>query len=211
MRFSLFFLLLCCLSLAQAEYSGVAFEIADYESDWKFSDGTRAANTNSLSLQIEERAESGLTMGGSIAYLSTRISGDRVTPSTKFEAQSLRLFLRKDIPLGETFSLETLLSYSYNNGRENVEGERAEINWSQVSAEIGISFRTGNLRITPFTSYTNIDGDVSGVDGNGAFELEDPFNHGVQFDIFVESTAFIGIRLQSGSQSGGYINFVRRY
>ena len=211
MRFSLFILLLCCLSLARAEYSGVAFEIADYESDWKFSDRTRVANTNSLSLQIEDRSESGLTVGGSIAYLSTRISGNRATPSTKFEAESLQFYLRKETPLGETFSLETLLSYSYNSGRENVEGERAEIDWSQVSAEIGVSFRIDNLRITPFTSYTDIDGDVSGISGSGAFELEDPFNHGVRFDIFVESTAFIGIRLQSGSQSGGYISFVRRY
>ena len=211
MRFSLFVLLLCCLGLARAENTGVAFEIADYESDWKFSDGTRVAKTNSLKLQIEERTESGLTVGGSFAFLSTRVGGDATASSTKFESENLQLYLRKEFPIGESFSLEALLSYGYNSGRENVEGERADIDWSEVSAEIGVSFRIDNVRITPFTSYTNVDGDISGVDASGAFELEDPFNHGVRFDIFVDSTAFIGIRLQTGSQSGGTISFVRRY
>jgi hypothetical protein len=210
-RFSLFVLLLCCLSLARAEYTGVAFEIDDYDSDWKFSDGTRVAKTNSLRLQIEERVESGLIVGASLAYLSMRVSGDATAPSTKFEGENLQIYLRKDFPLGESSSVEGLLSYGYNTGRENVEGERADIQWSEVSAEIGVSFRIDNIKITPFTSYTNVDGDISGVDASGAFELEDPFNHGIRFDIFVESTAFIGIRLQTGSQSGGTISFVRRY
>ena len=211
MRFSLFLLLSCCLGLARADYTGVAFEIADLDSDWEFSDGKRVAKINSLSLQIEERVESGLTVGGSFGYQGIRVDGDSTTPTTKFETQNLRIYLRQDFPLGKSFSLDGLLSYGYYNGRENVIGDRAEIEWSQVSAEIGASFRIDNLRITPFTSYTDIDGDISDVNGSAAFELEDPFSHGVRFDIFVDSTAFIGIRLQTGSQSGGYISFVRRY
>jgi hypothetical protein len=189
----------------------VAFEIADYDSDWKFGDVTRAAKINSLSLQIEERVESGLTMGANLAYLSMRIGGDETTSSTKFDGENLQIYLRQDFPLGESSSLEGLLSYGYNTGRENVEGERADIQWNQVSAEIGLSFRFDSLRVTPFTSYTDVDGDISGVSGIGAFELDDPYSHGVRFDIFVESTAFIAIRLQTGSQTGGYISFVRRY
>jgi hypothetical protein len=210
-RFSFFILLLCWIGLARAEYSGVALEIADYESDWKFGDVTLAAKINSLSLQFEERAESGLTMGGSLAYLSMRLGGDETTSSTKFEGESLQIYLRQNFQLGESWSLGGLLSYGYNTGRENVEDDRAKIEWSQVSAEIGLSFRFDDLRITPFTSYTDIDGDISGVSGFGAFELEDPYSHGVRFDIFVESTAFIAIRLQTGSQTGGTISFVRRY
>jgi hypothetical protein len=45
----------------------------------------------------------------------------------------------------------------------------------------------------------------------GAFELEDPFSYGVRFDYFVETTAFLSLRLQTGSQTGGYFSFVRRY
>jgi len=210
-RFSLLVLLLCCLGLARAEYTGVAFEIADYDSDWKFGDVTRVAKINSLSLQIEERVESGLTLGANLAYLSMRIGGDETTSSTKFEGESIQIYMRQNFPLGESFSLEGLLSYGYNTGRENVEDERADIEWSQVSAEIGLSFRLDSLRITPFTSYTDIDGDISGVSGIGTYELDDPYSHGVRFDIFVESTAFIAIRLQTGGQTGGSISFVRRY
>ena len=211
MRFSLFILLLCCLGLARAEYTGVAVEIADYDSDWKFGDVTQVAKINSLSLQIEERTASGLTLGANLAYLSMRIGGDETTSSTKFEGESLQIYMRQNFSLGESTSLEGLLSYGYNTGRENVEGKRADIQWSQVSAEIGLSFRFDNLRMTPFTSYTDIDGDIDGVSGIGAFELDDPFSHGVRFDIFVDSTAFVGIRLQTGSQAGGSISFVRRY
>ncbi len=108
--------------------------------------------------------------------------------------------------------MEGSLSYGYNTGRENaVKDNRANIEWSEVSAEIGLSFRFDSLRVTPFTSYTNVDGDVSGVSGIGAFELDDPFSYGVRFDFFVDSTAFVGIRLQTGSQAGGSISFVRRY
>ena len=210
-RFSLLILLLCCFGLAWAESTGVALEIADYDSDWKFGDVTRVAKINSLSLQIEERAESGFTLGANLAYLSMRIGGDETTSSTKFEGESLQIYMRQNFALGESTSLEGLLSYGYNSGRENVAEDRAKIEWNQVSAEIGLSFRFDSLRVTPFTSYSDIDGDISGVSGVGAFELDDPFSHGVRFDIFVDSTAFIGIRLQTGSQSGGSISFVRRY
>jgi hypothetical protein len=210
-RFSLFILLLCWLGLARAESTGVALEFTDYDSDWKFGDVTQVAKINSLSLQIEERAESGLTVGVNLAYLSMRIGGDETTSSTKFEGESLQIYMRQSFSLGESTSLEGLLSYGYNSGRENVLEDRATIEWNQVGAEIGLSFRFDSLRVTPFTSYTDVDGDVSGVSGIGAFELDDPFSYGVRFDIFVDSTAFIGIRLQTGSQSGGSISFVRRY
>jgi hypothetical protein len=210
-RFSLFILLLCWLGLARAESTGVALEIADYDSDWKFGDVTHVAKINSIGLQIEERAESGLTVGVNLAYLSMRIGGDATTSSTKFEGESLQIYMRQNFALGESTALEGLLSYGYNSGRENVVEDRAKIEWSQVGAEIGLSFRFDSLRVTPFTSYTDVDGDVSGVSGIGAFELDDPFSYGVRFDIFVDSTAFIGIRLQTGSQSGGSISFVRRY
>jgi hypothetical protein len=210
-RFSLFILLLCWFDLARAESTGVAFEITDYDSDWKFGEVTHVAKINSISLQIEERVESGLTVGANLAYLSMRVGGDETTSSTKFEGESLQIYLRQNFSLGESTSLEGLLSYGYNSGRENVVDDRATIEWNQVSAEIGLSFRFDSLRVTPFTSYTDIDGDISGVSGIGAFELDDPVSHGVRFDIFVDSAAFIGIRLQTGSQAGGSISFVRRY
>ena len=205
------FLIFAWHGSASADMTGVAFEISDMDSDWKFADGTRAAKTNSLSLQIEESTASGLTVGGGIGYLTMRVGGDSTTPSTKFEAEYLQVYLRQDFRLGESTAIEGLLSYGYHTGRENTETDRAEIEWSQVALEIGLSFQVNNLRITPFVGYANVDGDISGTEGSGAFELEDPFNQGVRFDVFVETTAFIRIQLQTGSQSGGYLSFVRRY
>ncbi len=108
--------------------------------------------------------------------------------------------------------MEGRSSYGYYTGRETSSDDRADIDWSQVAVEIGMSFRLTNLRITPFISYIDVDGDITGSDeGGGSFELEDPLIQGVRFDIFVESTGFISIRLQTGSQTGGYLSFVRRY
>ena len=212
MRFKLLLLvLLFSIGPARADLTGVAFEIGDIDADWEFDDGIRAAKSNSLRIQIEERTATGLSIGGGIAYLSLRVDEAGAAGSTKFEAENLEVYLRQEFPLGERFTLEGLLRYGYYTGRENAESDRAEIDWSEVNVELGMSVRVNNLRITPFASYTHVDGDISGDNGTEVFELEDPLSYGVRFDIFVERTAFVAIRLQTGSISGGYITFVRRY
>ena len=206
------FLLLCAgYSVAQAEWTGVAIEIGDLQADWEFSEGRREAKSNSISLQIEERTRNGLAVGAEIGYHSLRLDSARGGESTKFEVQNIGIYLRQDFPLSETVALEGLLSYGYFTGDENSEEDRAEIDWNEVSFELGVAIRLGNWRITPFASYTALDGDTSGVQDGGGFELEDPINTGVRFDIFVENTAYISIKLQAGSQAGGYLSFVRRY
>jgi hypothetical protein len=213
LRISLFLLLLSCGGIARAEWTGVAFEIGDMDSDWKFADDTRVAKSNSLRMSIEERTSSGLAVGGAISYLSILVDGGDATDSIDFEAENPEVYLRQDYVLSESFELHGRFSYGYYNGRENTSSDRADINWSEVKLEFGASFRHDNLRITPFVSYADVDGDISGgsVPSTLVFELEDPTSYGVQLDIFVERTAFIGIRAQTGSQSGGYISFVRRY
>jgi hypothetical protein len=181
------------------------------DSDWEFSDGVSVAKTTSLRLRIEERTESGLSVGAGIAYLSMRVAEEGSSQSTKFEAENLQIYLRQIFTITESFSFEGLMSYGYYTGRENVIEDRDQIEWSQVDVEFGASIRTSNLRITPFASYSSVDGDISGTDAGGTFELEDPFSYGVRFDYFVETTAFLSLRLQTGSQTGGYFSFVRRY
>jgi hypothetical protein len=127
--------------------------------------------------------------------------------------ENLKVYLRQGFVLSDSFSLYALFDYGYYNGRENTSSERAEINWSEVSLEFGASFRNAGLRITPFVSYADVDGDISrgSFSSIQVFELEDPVSYGIELDIFVEKTAFVSIRLQDGSQSGGYLSFVRRY
>ncbi len=211
MRFSLFFLLLCCSGFAHAQWTGVEFEIADIDADWEFADEVRSNKLNSIGFSIEERAVGGLSVGGSIRYLTMRLDSSNAMDSGRFDAQNLEVFLRQEFLFGETFALRGLLSYGFYNGNENVEEDRADINWNQLDLEIGASVQVANLRFTPFARYTDVDGDIRGDSGTAVFKLEDPYSYGLRFDIFIEKTAFIGIRLQSGSQTGGYLSFVRRY
>ena len=209
---ALFFFLFACHGTAVAETTGVALIISDIDSDWDFSDGTRTASSNSIKLQIEERAATGLTVGGSIGYQSFRLDGDSSSSSTKFDAENLEIYLRQEFSLSESTAIQGLVSYGYYTGRETSNDDRADIDWSQVTAEIGVSLQINNLKIMPFVGYIDVDGDITGSEeGGGSFELEDPLIQGVNFDIYVEPTAFIRIRLQTGSQSGGYLSFERRY
>jgi hypothetical protein len=209
---ALFFFLFACHGTAVAETTGVALKISDLDSDWDFSGETRSAKSNSISLQIEERAANGLTVGASIGYQSFRLDGDSTTSSTKFDAENLEIFLRQEFSLSESTAIQGLVSYGYYTGRQTSDDDSADIDWSQVAAEIGVSFRVNNLEIMPFVGYINVDGDITGAEeGGGSFELEDPLIQGVNFDIYVEPTAFIRVRLQTGSQSGGYLSFERRY
>lgn len=186
-------------------------DFATLNSDWKFSDNTRTAKTNSITLKIEERANSGLTVGGGIGYANLRLDGHDGGDSTSFDVQNAEIYLRQEFALTGAVTLEGLLSYAWYTGEGNDDDDDADIDWSQVGVELGVKFRYRNLGITPFASYTYVDGDTSEVDGGGGFELKDPYGQGVRFDIFVESTAFIRIELQTGSQGGGYLGFVRRY
>jgi len=209
---ALFFFLFACHGAAVAETTGVALKISDLDSDWDFSGGTRTAKSNSLILQLEERTASGLTVGGSIGYQSFRLDGDSTTSSTKFDAENLEIYLRQEFSLSESTAIQGLVSYGYYTGEETSDDESADIDWSQVAVEIGMSYRVNNLKIMPFVSYIDVDGDITGAEeGDGSFELEDPFIQGINFDIYVETTSFIRIRLQTGSQSGGYLSFERRY
>jgi hypothetical protein len=213
LRISLLLILLSCIGSVRAEWTGVAFEIGDVDFDWEFDGDRRVAKANSLSFSIEERTSTGLAVGGAIGYLSMRVDGDETIDRTDFEVENLKVYLRQGFVLSDSFSLYALFDYGYYNGRENTSSERAEINWSEVSLEFGASFRNAGLRITPFVSYADVDGDISrgSFSSIQVFELEDPVSYGIELDIFVEKTAFVSIRLQDGSQSGGYLSFVRRY
>jgi len=196
---------------ASAEWTGVAMEFATLKTDWKFSDETREAKTNSITLKIEERTNIGLTVGGGIGYHFLSLDGQGGGDSTSFDAQNVEIYLRQEFALGDAVTLLGVLDFAWYTGDDDDDDDQAEIDWSEVGVELGVNFRYRNLGITPFVSYTDVDGDTSGVDGGGGFELEDSFGQGVRFDIFVESTAFVSIELRTGSQTGGYIGFVRRY
>ncbi len=195
----------------KAEWTGVALEISNTKSDWDFSGGTRETKISAISLQVEESTASGLSVGAGIGYLAIRVGGNDKAETKKFDGENLEIYLRQEFSISESFSLGALLNYGFYNGRENVSSDRDEINWNQLGFEIGASFRHANIRITPFAGYTDIDGDISGDDPTEVFSLEDSIGYGLRLDYFTENTAFLSVQLQTGSHSGGYLSFVRRF
>ena len=211
MRLIFLVILFLFSSLAEADWTGVAFDLGDYETDWKFDSGVREAQISSISFQIEERTDTNLSVGAGIGYFDIRIVGNASKDSRSFDGQYFEIYLRQDIPLGDIFALHGSLSYRYNSGDDGDEDDRAEIDWSQTRFQFGASFRFPRVRITPYAAYTDIDGDVDDDDGTDVFESDEPLSHGVQFDYFVEETAFIRLEFHGGGQTGVMLTFVRRY
>ncbi len=210
-RFKLLVILFLYAGLAEADLTGVTLELANVDSDWKFDNGVREAQINSIAFQIEEKTATGLSVGGGIGYIDMRVVGDSGTDTRKFDGEYLQIYLRQEIRISESISLHGLFNYSYNSGSDNDETDRADIDWNEASLQIDASVRFANFGITPFAAYYDIDGDISDNNGTEVFEMDDPVSHGIRFDYYLEPTAFIRIVFQSGGQAGGYLTFARRY
>lgn len=213
LRISLVLLLLSHTGLTNAAWSGVSFELGNTDSDWAFEDDTREAQISQISIQIEEKTESKLTVGGSIGYVDLRTvaSSDSAAETMKFDGQFISVYLRQPLRFNDHLSLHGAFSFRYTTGSESGDSDdRAGIDWTESVFELGLSLRFANFRVTPYTAYHDIDGDISG-DGTDVFEIDETLTRGLRFDYFVEDTAFIRFEFSSGGVEGGYINFVRRY
>jgi hypothetical protein len=208
---SLLLLLSGFTGLVRAEWTGVAFEISDTSSDWEFTDGTREAQISSLVFQIEQRTASGLSIGGGLGYMTMRVGGNDEVETQNFDGEFLEIYFRQEFSISEAFSLEMLLDYGFYGGDENTSSDRDDISWNQLGFEFGASFKLDSIRITPFASYTDIDGDISGKNPTETFTLEDDIGYGLRLDFFTDSSAFVSLKLQTGSYDGGYLTFVKRY
>lgn len=206
-----FLLFFCFSGFARAEWTGVEFELGDIDADWEFADGIHSAQIRSLGFRFEEQTGGGLSIGGGIAYEELLVDGKSEFDAMDFSTANFEVYLRQQAQLGESVLLEGFLSYGYYGGYENTSDDRADISWSQIDAEISLGFRIASVRLTPYARYTSVDGDISNDEGRFKFELEDPLSYGFRFDIFIEEGSYVTIRLQDGSQSGGYLTFVRRY
>lgn len=220
-RFKLLVILFLYAGLVKADWTrndstetgltGVSVELANIDADWEFDSGVREARINSIAFKIEDKTATNLSVGGGIGYFDMRVDGGSSADTRKFDGEYFQFYLRQDIRISERISLQGLFNYSYNDGRDNKDDDRADIDWTETSLEIGVNLRFSNFGITPFAAYYDIDGDISDDDGTGAFEMDDPVSQGIRFDIYTEPTAFIRIVFQSGGQSGGYLIFARRY
>lgn len=197
---------------ANADWSGISLNLGNTDADWKFRDENREAQISEISFQIEERTDSGLSVGASIGYMDLRVVGDTDIASRKFDGQFFGVYLRQDYSITDNMSLHGIFGFRYSSGNESGNSELdSNIDWTETGVELGIGFRFANLRIMPFAGWSDVDGDISGDDGTSVFELEDPVTHGIRFDLFVEQTAFVRLEFVDGGRSGGYLVFARRY
>lgn len=207
------FLLLAYLyaGLVQADWTGVALELANVDADWKFDDSLREAQASGISFQVEEKTRTGLAVGVGIGYTSMRVIGDSNAGNRKFDAEYLQIYLRQELNISKSVSLYGLFNYSYHTGDDNDVDNPADIDWDEASVQIDLSIRFANFRLSPFAAYYDIDGDITDDNGTAVFEIDDPVSRGIRFDYYLEPTAFIRFVFQSGGQAGGYLTFVRRY
>lgn len=200
------------MPLANAEWSGVSVSISEVDSDWFFENDRRNADISRLDLQFEEKTSSGLGVGANIGQVTTRVSNLSGPLNTvKFDGSYFGIYLRYPIPMGEVFSLHSKLSFQYHSATQIDSGVNNEIEAREIGAELGLSGKFGNFRITPFAIYSNVSGDISGDAGTEIFENEESVSSGISFDIFVERGGYIRLRLTSGDQNSASLSFAREF
>lgn len=197
---------------AVASWTGISVNIEDYSTQWQFQTVQRTTDINQWNFYLEEKTTSALRAGVSIGQSSIRIS-DSVSPANtqKFDANSLGLYLRLPLMLGDHFSVHGRLSYRINSGSDSNDIDPSEIGWYETAVELGFSGQWQSVRITPFVSYRSIDGDISDNTGIDLFDPVEEISSGIRFDYFVDPTAYVRFQLTTGANEGGYLVFAREY
>ena len=211
MRYSLLILLCLYSGLANGFWTGIAFEIGDYDLDWKFDRDTREAQITSLDFQVEDKTDAGLRVGLGIGYFDMRVVADSAAETLKFDGQYIGIYLRQPVRISDRIGLHGQSDLRYWSGDESGDDEdEAEIDWTESRLQLGLSLSFANLRVTPYAEYRHVDGDISDARGTGVYEMDEAQTVGLQFDYFVEQDAFIRLELRDGGQ-GGFLTFARRY
>lgn len=208
------FLLFVTTSI-KADWSGISASIEEVDRDWIFENNDRSARVSRLNLNFEEKTSSELRVGANLGRLSASISNKEGPRDTqKFDASYFGIYLRYPVPLGEYFALQSKLTYQYNSGSESsIEDNEvdAEIDWREISFELGLSVKLANFRITPFAIYSDVSGDISGESGTDSFETDQEISGGVSVDLFLEPTSFIRLRLSAGDYDSASLIFAREF
>ncbi len=193
-----------------AQWTGVQLELLDGDSDWRFDNETRNAQLSSLSFRIEESTETGLRIGAQIGYLSLRVAADTAAETRRYDAQNVGIYLRQPLQVSDSILLQGGIEFRYNSGGEGSGDDRVDIDWSEVSAELGLGLRVGALRLMPFVTWTDIDGDIGSDTGTFVFERDERVSTGLRFDYYVEQTGFVRLEIQRGGRDAAVLSFVRR-
>ncbi|MCK5662372.1 MAG: hypothetical protein KAI17_02750 [Thiotrichaceae bacterium] len=192
-----------------AGWSGIAAFAGQSESDWLQQSTLIQANIYFYGLRIEEKTQSELRIGARAGQFDLRFLDLIDETAEKYYGQFLSLYLRWPIALTDQVKFHTSLRYQLNHGENSVEMNDAEINWSEVSVNAGLSFKLGELALRPFINFHAIDGDTSSAIETRIFEQNGNSSYGLILDFFIERTAFIRLMATTGSNQALLLSFAR--
>ncbi len=195
---------------AMAEWTGVQFDLADGDSDWRFDNETRNAQIDSVALRIEERTASGLSVGVHFGYLSVRVAADTAAETERYDVQNLGIYLRQPFQISESVMLQSGIEFRYNSGDDDTGDEVVDIDWSEIRVEAGLGVRFGAVRLMPYASWVDVDGDIGSDAGTLVFERDEKLSQGMRADYYVEPTGFIRLQVENGGSDSVLLSFVRR-
>jgi hypothetical protein len=207
-------LLLCCLfvfSPVNAAWTGIAAFMIDGESDWLLDNDKLENDFTKYGLRIEEKTEVNLRIGASAGVFDLKfLDKTAVRPFEKYEGQFVSFYLRWPEQLSDSIRVHSLFNYQYHMGNQTDDQDN-EINWTEISLELGISAQLGRFSIRPFVDYRHVDGDITGPASARLLELDKQYSSGLILDYYIEPTAFVRLRLSSGAYRSFLISLAREF
>lgn len=195
-----------------AAWTGIAAFVGKSESDWLLPSALNQANIDFYGLRIEEKSNVDLRIGARAGQFDLRLFNPlNVNLAEKYDGQFFSLYLRWPLTLTERVKFHTNVSYQLNLGTLSVDSESTEINWNEVSLNLGLSLRLGLISLRPFVDFRSIDGDISSAAQTRIFKQNKVESVGLMLDYFVEHFAFVRLMITGGSNQSMMISFVREH
>jgi hypothetical protein len=210
-RISLLLLCLLVVIPVKAAWTGIAAFMIDGESNWQLGNNVLENDFTKFGLRIEEKTEVNLRIGASAGVFDLKfLDKAAVIPYEKYEGQFVSFYLRWPEQLSDSIRVHSLFNYEYNMGNQTDDLEN-EINWTEISLDLGISVQLGRFSIRPFADYRYVDGDITGPTSARLLELDKHYSSGLILDYFVEPTAFVRLRLSGGAYRSFLISLAREF
>lgn len=211
MRISLLLLCLLVIMPVHAAWTGIAAFVIDGESNWQIGNNVQENDFTKYGLRIEEKTEVNLRIGASAGVFDVKfLDKTAVLPFEKYEGQFVSFYLRWPEQITDAIRVHSLFNYEYHIGHQTVDAD-SEINWTEISVELGISAQLGRFSIQPFVDYRYVDGDITGSTTARLLELEKQYSSGLILDYFIEPTAYVRMRLSSGAYRSFLISLAREF
>ncbi len=204
------FILLVSPQPGFSAWTGIAAFVGEGESDWLLNDDIRRADRLFYGFRIEEKSKIGLRVGASAGHFDLKLKDpDYIIQPEKFGGQFLSLYLRWPHQLTQSLSLHTSVDYKFNLGSQSATED--EIDWTELTVNLGLGIKIGVLSLRPFVSYRRINGDIVSDTSARFIKLEDNQRAGLIFDIHVEPTAYVRLLVGDSNHQAMMLSFVREY